>query len=85
MAVTPTNDVLQGIQGIVDTWALDINTYVMRILSNNALSYMIAKGLNPIAPSQNGGYGTVSYRKPQILQTYTYSGTINKHVQTPQV
>ena len=84
MAVTPTNDVLQGIQGIVDTWALDINTYVMRILSNNALSYMIAKGLNPIAPSQNGGYGTVSYRKPQILQTHTYSGTNNKHVQTPQ-
>ena len=83
-AITPTNDVLQGIQGIVDTWALDINTYVMRILSNNALSYMIAKGLNPIAPSQNGGYGTVSYRKPQILQTYTYSGTNNKHVQTPQ-
>ena len=84
MAVTPTNDVLQGIQGIVDTWALDINTYVMRILSNNALSYMIAKGLNPIAPSQNGGYGTVSYRKPQILQTHTYSGTANKNVQIPQ-
>lgn len=81
---TPTNDVLQGIQGIVDTWALDINTYVMRILSNNALSYMIAKGLNPIAPSQNGGYGTVSYRKPQILQTHTYSGTANKNVQIPQ-
>ncbi|MGD7651337.1 hypothetical protein [Ralstonia pseudosolanacearum] len=83
-AITPTNDVLQGIQGIVDTWALDINTYVMRILSNNALSYMIAKGLNPIAPSQNGGYGTVSYRKPQILQTHTYSGTANKNVQIPQ-
>lgn len=84
MAVTPTNDVLQGIQGLVDQWALDINTYVMRILSNNALSYMIAKGLNPIAPSQAGGYGTVSYRKPQLLQTHTYTGTDNKTIQKPQ-